>query len=164
MGARKYRDIEVRGVVYPTAQAAAAALGVREITVLRAARLGRLDTLGLGAAGLQSMPVRIRGVVYPSAAAAASALGVGVSAVRQALARGREDRVGLPRHRKLPPNSAPGKAVSIGGFEFVSQVAADAALGLPRGTTSRVRRGVASRERWLRAAMQWSDRQRRAAA
>jgi hypothetical protein len=95
MGRRVHANLVVRGTVYPTAQAAAAALGVAEVTVHRAARLGLLDTLGLGT-GKRPQPITVRGVTYPTVDDVAAAFGVTRTAVYNARARGDLDRLGLP--------------------------------------------------------------------
>jgi len=46
MGKRVYQNIEIRGVVYPDVNAAAAALGVTAGQVRMAVRKDRLDGLG----------------------------------------------------------------------------------------------------------------------
>ena len=74
MGKRRHRAVEIRGVVYPDANVAAAAVGVQPQTVICAIRNGTLDDCGLGKVGAKPMPIRIRGVDYPNARAAAQAL------------------------------------------------------------------------------------------
>lgn len=135
MGARVHIDLVVRGVRYATAQDAAEALGVKPVTVQRAARLGRLDRLGLGRCGKQPMRVRVNGQVYDDAHAAARDLGVGVSAIYQAIHRG-ADSVGQGRRR----GGARSKPVTIGGRRFVSMAALDVAIGRAPGYTSRALR------------------------
>lgn len=155
MGARKYRDIEVRGVVYPTAQAAAAALGVREITVHKALQSGRLDTLGTGAAHPTPMRVRIAGRVFPDARAAAAHFGVTVGAVRNAILEGDPDRIARKRRGRRGVNAKP---VTIGPVTFPSMRAADEALGYSHGIVSRILRrgGPRAREALVGRAMAWA--------
>jgi hypothetical protein len=126
MGLRKYTDIEVRGVVYPTVGDAAAALGVRPDTVRLAVRSGRLHRLGVGRAGPEKMPICIRGFNYPDADAAAKAFGVSRTAIYQALYRGDVDCVGRSRFGRVPPNAKP---FEIGGLRFASMAQASGALG-----------------------------------
>lgn len=161
MGARLHRDIEIRGVVYPTAQAAARALGVQAQTVRKAAQRGTLDSVGLGLSHPRPMPVRIRGRVYPSARAAAAALGVSQGAIRQALARGDPDSVGRRRY-----NGARARPVAIGGLQFASMAEASRALGFSQSYVSKVLRGRSpvSRQRLLGAAMQLALARERVAA
>ena len=87
--------IAVRGVVYASAAAAAAAFGVTRAAVGMAKLRGRLDTLGTKHGGGQpEKPVEIRGVAYPSIAAACSALGVSRNTFVNARRRGRLDMLG----------------------------------------------------------------------
>lgn len=162
MGRRLYRDIIIRGEVYPSIRAAARALGVTHSTVLKAYHAGRLDGVGLGESYPRAMPVRIRGVVYPSVTAAAAALGVGPSAISQALARGAEDRVGLKLSARRPNRTI---SVVLGGVRFASMSEADRALGFKPGYVSKALRSKSrrSRERILAAVMRFAAVQRRAA-
>lgn len=150
MGRRYYTDIEVRGRVFPTAQAAAAHFGVQPQTVLVALRKGTLHRLGTGAVGAEPCPIRIRGTLYPSAKAAARALGVNDNTISVALARGTLDRVGLPRRDAW--NAAP---ITLGGVRFPSRAAADRALGFPVGYVwaALKRRSPRAMERIVAAAM-----------
>lgn len=134
MGLRVYADIEIRGVVYPTAVDAARALGVTDGTVRAAARNGTLHRVGLGQCFPEPMPIRIRGVVYPDAHEAARAHGVTVSAVRQAMCRNRLDRVGLGPCRDRPSRARP---FAVGPARYVSMAAASVALGFSRDFISR---------------------------
>lgn len=163
MAALVYRDIEIRGRVYPDANAAAAALGVTADAVRMAARRGTLHRCGTGASHPEPMPVRIRGVVYPDARTAAAALGVTPTAVWAALAAGNPDRVGLPN----PPPNWRARPFTVGGLRFASMRAAALALGfsdpgyVARAMKRNSRRG---RERILAAAMAYRARLEREAA
>lgn len=126
MGQRMYSNLVVRGTVYATAQEAARALGVTEVTVHMAARLGRLDRLGLGRGRRAPTPVVVRGVTYPSALAVAEAFGVSRRAVYSAKARGALDRIGLP------PATPPTMPVIVRGLSFASMSAAAAHFGVTR--------------------------------
>ena len=160
MGKRVHRNITIRGRVYPTAQAAARALGVQDQTIHRAARLGVLDRVGVGKGRREPMPVRVRGVVYENAAAAAEATGLTKNAIYNAISKGRADRVGLPPQGL----SSSARPFVIGPMTFPSQTAAEQALGFSRGYISRARRmgWPLPGKRMLAAAMALSD-QRRAA-
>lgn len=125
MGTRKYVNLNVRGTIYPTAQAAAAALGVSVNVVQGAARNGRLETLGIG--GI-SKPVIIRGVSYPSCTAAGRALGVSPNTVAAARRKGTLHRVGTGAVGVEP------LPVRIRGVEYPNVRAAAAALKCPVGT------------------------------
>lgn len=129
MGLRIYRDIEVRGVVYATAQDCARALGVTDQAVRRAVRSGCTRRLGLRQAHVEPMAVRIRDRVFPDARAAAAAFDVGVTAIYAAIARGEIDRIGLPPRRRNP-KSLP---IVIGGLRFASMAEAERALGFRPG-------------------------------
>lgn len=87
--------VEIRGVRYPSQQAAAAALGVSPSTLCDALRNGTADRVGLTKRHGISEPVTIRGVTYPSVPDAAAALGVSAWTVYSARRHGRLDRVGL---------------------------------------------------------------------
>lgn len=119
----KYRDIEIRGVVYPDAKAAAAALGITAKAVRRAVRDGRLD-----AVGLKGNPVTIRGRSFPSYAAAGRALGVTAETVGKAVAAGTLHRVGTGRAGWEP------RPVRINGKVYESAAKAAHALGVKRCT------------------------------
>jgi hypothetical protein len=150
MVSRRHRDIVIRGVTYPTTQAAAAALGVSDNTVMRAARLGRLDGVGLGKTGPVSGSVRVRGKIYPSIRAAAKALKLTYATVWFALEQGREDRVGLAFKR--PGRSTP---VQIGPYRFASRVEASRQLGFADSFVGQAlrRKSKAGRQKILAAAM-----------
>lgn len=134
MGLRVYADIEIRGVVYPTAVDAARALGVTDGTVRAAARNGTLHRVGLGQCFPEPMPIRIRGVVYPDAHTAARANGVTVSAIWQAMHKNKLDRVGLGPSYDRPSRAKP---FAIGPARYVSMAAASVALGFSRDFISR---------------------------
>jgi hypothetical protein len=92
----------VRGVVFPSQRAVAAAFGVSEATVSVMVAKGRADDIGRGSGSAHGRgggrcPVMIRGSAYPSITAAARALGVATRTVALALDSGRVDRVGLGR-------------------------------------------------------------------
>lgn len=89
----KPSPVTIQGVTYPSARAAAAALGVSPKTIYGAIYRGREGRIGVGVGA--PMPVTIRGVAYPSARHAAEALGVTVHAVYSGLCKGYIDRVGL---------------------------------------------------------------------
>jgi len=89
-----HTNIEIHGVTYRDAKAAAAALGVSASQVRRACRNGRLAAVGTGR-GYRS--VTIRGVTYPNLSAAGRALGVSPNTVRAARRKGTLHRVGTGR-------------------------------------------------------------------
>lgn len=153
MGMLRYRDIEIDGVVYPDAAAAAAARGVTPETVRIAVRRGTQHRVGAGVTGFEPMPVRVRGAVFDDAAAVAAHFGVTKGAVYSALSRGRIDRLGLRGPR-------PGKSFAVCGLRFVSLRAADAALGFRPGYISLAlrRKSRPSQERILSAAMIYAAR------
>lgn len=161
MGKRVHRDLVIRGVTYPTAQAAARALALSQETVMLAVRLGRLDRLGVGRGRRDPCPVRVRGKLYPSAKAAAGALSLKVSTIRRALSEGREENVGLP-HAHLPGNA---RSVVIGGLRFASMAEASRSLGFACDYVSHVlRRGrPVAQERLIAAAMALQARREREA-
>jgi hypothetical protein len=67
----------IRGVLYPSQKAAAAALGVHYTTVQKALEAGTQDRVGMSPRGRRiAVQVEIGGVRYPSRRAAAMALGV----------------------------------------------------------------------------------------
>lgn len=123
---RIHRNLSIRGVVYPDADAAAEALGVTATQVRAHARAGTLDRCGAGGRGVAPMPVRVRGVDYPSPAAAAHAFGIGVDAVYRRIEAGRADDIGLPNAR----GQHCAQPVEIGPLSFPSKSAAARALGL----------------------------------
>lgn len=120
-----YRDFEIRGVVYPDANAAAAALGVTAGQVRMALRKGRLDGLGTRAA---MQPVTIRGKTYPSFSAASGALGVHPNTVRAAYRNGTLHRVGTGRVGPEPMR------VHIAGQDFEDVYEAAAHFGVQPAT------------------------------
>lgn len=156
MGKGKYQDIEIRGVVYPDANAAAAAHGVTPDAVRIAVRRGTLHRVGTGAAGVEPMRVRVGGIVFDCAASAAAHFGVTTHAIYQAITRGRTEEFGRPprnaRNRSKP--------IQIGTLSFPSMCDADRALGFAPGYISQVnRRGYKrGRERILAAALQYVTR------
>lgn len=125
MGKRVYQNIEIRGVVYPDANAAAAALGVTAGQVRMAVRKDRLDGLGTRPA---QRPVTIRGVTYPNFSAAGKALGVNPNTVRAAYRNGTLHRVGTGRVGPEPMR------VRIAGKDFEDVNAAAAHFGVQPGT------------------------------
>lgn len=157
MGARKHRDIAIRGTVYPTVMNAAVALGVQEQTVLKAIQAGRLDGVGLGQSHPVARPVKVRGKVYETCAAAAKDLRLSRNAIWNAIEAGREDRVGLPGkpHRTVKP-------VRIGPHQFSSMVEASRALGFKSDYVSHAlrHRRASSMERLMAAAMRLEVAQR----
>lgn len=156
MGKRLYRDIEIRGTVYPTAKAAAEALGVTVRTVQIAAKRGTLHRVGLGRKGAEPMPVEVRGVVYPNAKVAARRLGLTAHAVYQAIAAGRPHECGL----RLRHNSTASRPVTIGNLTFSSMEQAGRELGFGHGYVSQVmrRRSKIGHERLVGAAMREAAR------
>jgi len=164
----RHVDIQIRGVVYPTARAAGEALGVRPHRVLEALRDGNLDEVGLRRAHPKPMPIRVRGKLYPSPTDASLALKVTVKAVYSALQRGTLDRLGLKRRY----NGARARAIVLGGLSFPSGAAAERALGLSKGYIA-VARAKGSDFMWgnvmaaalrLQAARERAARQEREAA
>ncbi|EEE36424.1 hypothetical protein RKLH11_257 [Rhodobacteraceae bacterium KLH11] len=151
MGKRLYRDIDIKGVTYPTVNDAAAHFGVQAETIRAAIRNGRIDTIGSGYRHRFPMRICIRGQVFPSAKAAAKHFNVTVGAIRQALSKDRLDAVGLPRKY----NGAGAKPVTIGRLEFPSMAAASRMLGFSSGYISKAtrRRSLSAMQRILGAAM-----------
>ena len=123
MGQRKYQNIEIHGVVYPDANAAATALGVTSHHVRKTLRDERPDGLGTRPA---ARPVTIRGVTYPSFSAAARAHGVKPDTVAVACRNGTLHRVGTGR---VGPEPMP---VRIAGQDFEDVRAAATHFGLTR--------------------------------
>lgn len=151
MGKRLYRDIEIRGVVYPTVQAAAQAFGITPKAVTLAISKGTTHRIGTGAVGPEPMPVRVRGKLYPDAGAAAKALGLTRPAIYAAISEAREDRVGLaPVY-----NVARSKPITIAGMAFPSMASASRALGFQPGFIAKALKRGSKRgqERILAAAM-----------
>lgn len=151
MGNRIYQDIEIRGVVYPDADAAAAAFGVTADAVRMACRRGTQHRIGTGAVGVEPMRVRIAGRDFETAKAAAAHFGVHTSAVYAAIRDGDPDRVARP----AVYNPWKSRRFSIGGLTFPSMSAASRALGFTDEYIAQVmRRGSErGRERILAAAM-----------
>jgi predicted DNA-binding protein (UPF0251 family) len=93
------KETIIRDVKYPSRHAAAKALGVSHAAVSEAAKLGRLDTVGLRKKGRGDWTAPketiIRDRKYTSQNAAAKALGVSQSTVSEATKLGRLDTVGL---------------------------------------------------------------------
>jgi len=162
MGRTIYRDIEIRGVTYPTAPAAARALGVTPDTIRRARRNGTLHRVGLGRVGVEPMPIRIRGLDYADAHAAAVALGVTAAAVWQAAHKGTLDRVGLGPRRDNPSRARP---VAIGSASYASMAVASKVLGFGESYISQALRRKSKRamERIVAAQMAMEAEQEAAA-
>lgn len=78
MRGRKGVPITVRGVLYPSQKAAAAALGVSTATVNAAFKNGTLDFVGMGPrrGDGNNRPVRVNGTLHESTRAAAIATGI----------------------------------------------------------------------------------------
>ena len=90
--------VTIRGITYPTEDAASSALGVSRNVIAMARLAGALDRLGLPPSGRyipQAVPTIVRNHRYSSRAAAARAIGVSRMAVSAAARRGTLDRVGL---------------------------------------------------------------------
>jgi len=151
-----YSNIEIRGVVYPDARAAAAALGVSPDAVRIAVRKGTRHRIGTGAVGVEPMPVCLAGQRFENVRAAAAHFGVTRHAIYQAISSGRAQDFGKPpRHARLKS-----KPVTIGNLAFPSMAAADRVLGFGQGYISRaLRRGSkAGLQRIWAAAMKESMR------
>lgn len=162
MGRRIYRDIEIRGVVYPDAGSAAAAHGVSAQAVRVAVRKGTQHRVGTGAVGIEPMPVCLGGRRFVHAAAAARHFGVTRHAIYQAIASGRAQEFGgPPRHARLRS-----KPVTIGHLSFASMDEACRALGFRRGYVSQVlrRRSKTGLQIVLAAAMREARRRETALA
>lgn len=136
MGERKYADLVIRGVTYPTAQAAAKALGISDVTVMRAARLGVLDDCGLGRSHPKPMPCRVGGLDFPTVKAAAKHFNVYTTAIYMAINAGDPDRIGRPR----TPCSSRARPCTIGPYSWPSETAAARDLGLYRDFFRNMRR------------------------
>ncbi len=126
---RKPKSVTIRGVTYPDASAAAAAVGVSMPTMYRAIRENRLDHVGLGTGSINICPVLIRGVYYPTQTAAAEALGVRADTISKALTRGNIDSVGIGKGNWLREVDAPRNPITILGVTFPSMAAASRLLG-----------------------------------
>lgn len=146
--------IMIKGVEYPSINAAARATGFAVSTVYRYASEGRLEDLGQD----RYTRVRIRGAEYPSINAAAEALGVSPSTVSKALFKGRIDNVGLGTGCRTGSyhGHATAKKIEIGGMKFDSHADASRALGKSRGYLHSVltRLGSRSKQTMLRDMMQ----------
>jgi hypothetical protein len=156
MGQRKYRDISIRGVVYATAQEAAAALGVSDATVMLAARNGTLETCGTGRSHPRPMPCHVGGRTFPTVARAAKHFKCSKGAIYKAINDGNPDRIGKP----LTYNGATSKPFVYQGHSWPSHAQAERDLGLPRGFIRQVRRRNSRRgqERLLAAVMRYSTK------
>lgn len=92
------RPVTIRGITYPTEDAAASAFGVSRQIIDMARQAGWLDRIGLPPARRYtpgSVSTIVRGQMYLSRAAAARAIGVSRMAVSAAVRHNRLDRVGL---------------------------------------------------------------------
>lgn len=93
----------VRGVLYPSARAAAEALGVTKGTIYSALSRGTIDTVGLGTGSIPTSHVKtipprsvtVAGKRFPSIAALARYIGRDPRNVRKSLLRGEKARAGL---------------------------------------------------------------------
>lgn len=126
--------IVIRGVEYPSKEAAAAAFGIKPDSVARAMRRGGLDKIGLPR-GPSPLPVRIGKRGFPSAQEAAKRLRVSISTVYSALCRGKEDTVGVGRGGRRATNGKGwhhphSKPVKIGSMEWPSIGSAAKYLGV----------------------------------
>jgi hypothetical protein len=119
------KPVTIRGDTFPSAAAAAEALGVGVKTIYKARSRNALDLIGTGA---KVLPVTIRGVTYENKSAAARALGVTSVAICNAEAAGRLDFVGT---------GAKVKAVTIRGTTYPSHRAASEALRVCPETIAR---------------------------
>ncbi len=121
----KYRDIEIRGTVYPTVRDAAEALSISTSAVYHAIWTGTLHRCGTGRVGTEPMPVRIAGLDFESAHAAAAHFGCAVGTIWSAICDGDPDRVARPQRY----NPARAQPIEIGGLSFSSMRVASTALG-----------------------------------
>ncbi|WP_286905720.1 hypothetical protein [Roseovarius sp.] len=156
MGRQVYRGIEIRGVVYPDANAAAAALGVSANAVRLAVRKGSQHRIGTGAVGVEPMPICLAGTHFENAEAAAEHFGVTRHAVYQAIASGRAQEFGKPaRHARLKS-----RPIALGNLSFSSMDEACRVLGFERGYISQVKRrgSKVGMQRVLAAAMREARR------
>ena len=137
--------VVIRGIEYPSDQAAADALGVSRKRVQSARATDRLDFVGVGTG--RPMAVKIRGVEYASAKDAAEKLGVSVDTVHWAICNGREDNCGTGQgNRSVFARGQPPRPVEIAGVKFTS--IADAARKLKR-SRSNIRAALAGTEAQL---------------
>lgn len=81
----------IRGVLYPSQKAAAAALSVTEAAVSLALAEGRPDSVGLGITGAPHKPCYMNGRRYPSRKAAAEAIGCTRAAISRAIGQGKAE-------------------------------------------------------------------------
>lgn len=95
-GYRKPHPVTIRGVTYPSINAAARELGLSVNGVWRANKVGRLDQIGsMG----NRKPVTVRGVRYETMGEAARALGVSRDTMRRSYKNGTLDFVGTGNSR-----------------------------------------------------------------
>lgn len=163
MGAIRYRDIEVRGEVFPTVRAVAERFGVSGEAVRIAVRRGTQHRIGTGATGVEPMPVLICGIRFASARDAAAHYGVTPHAVYHAISDGDPDRIARPNFVWTEENNPKGRPFKVGGLSFPSMAAADRALGFGQGYVSRAVK-TGSKVKWQRivaAAMREVARQER---
>lgn len=95
------KETIIRGVVYPSRQAAADAMEVDRRTIDAAIKRGTLDKVGLGRAGVAFKPITVRGVRYPSRTHAARALGVTKQTINSAILNGTLDNVGSRKGKNV---------------------------------------------------------------
>lgn len=155
--ARVHRDLVIRGVIYPDADAAAAAMGVSAMTIRSHARAGTLDRCGLGlTGGNPGNPVKVRGRVFASGVEAARHFGVNPNSVWRRLNEGRPEEIGLPNQRGIYR----AKSVVFGPLRFRSMAEASRALGFSRSYVSCALRSGSPRmrERIVAAAMELAGR------
>ena len=144
MAALKYRDIDVRGTVYPTVAAISAALSVHPVSVRNSIRRGHTHRIGLGLHGPEPMRIATPKGVFADSWAAAAAHGVVRSTVYNAVGRAREHNLG-----RGAVGGGYFKPVQIGTMTFPSRKAVDERFGFPTGFTSKAlqhRKGL----RWER--------------
>jgi hypothetical protein len=81
---RQGKPITIRGVRYPTQQAAAEALGITPSAIRFAVRNGKIATVGLRPMGKgHGFPITIDGVLYPSLYAASRELDIPYESLRR---------------------------------------------------------------------------------
>ncbi|WP_376872339.1 hypothetical protein [Albirhodobacter sp. R86504] len=114
--------ITIRGVTYANAVDAAAALGVVRDTIIKAKRLGRLETVGLKR---RYKDFEINGKTFASLRAAAKFYGVCEGRIEQAVRAGKTGALGT---RKRPSEMQ----VSVRGRVFKDAQAAADAFGVGR--------------------------------
>lgn len=82
----------IRGVLYPSQKAAAAALNVTEGAISLALAEGRIDTVGLGiVCGAPPKPCYMNGRRFRSRTEAARAIGCTIAAVSRAIGQGKTE-------------------------------------------------------------------------